>query len=77
MKRFIFTLLILILLGLSHLGTFWLGVHGGYRKRQFSDAQLINYGYSLGWNEGLSMTEIPGAEIIDLSTGTKRVVPEK
>lgn len=49
----------------------------GWHRRQFSDAQLINYGYHLGWNEGISMTEIPGAEIVDLTTGTKRVVPEK
>lgn len=62
-----------ICLIVSNLTGYWLGK----RQRMFSDGQLIEYGYSIGWNQALSMTEIPGAEIIDLSTGTKRIVPKE
>lgn len=64
---------LVVIMVATHCFAYW----SGLQRRQFSDAQLINYGYHLGWNEGISMTEIPGAEIIDLSTGTKRVVPQK
>jgi len=51
--------------------------HGIRVGRETAEREMFLKGYDLGFNQGVSMTEIPGAEIIDLTNGTKTIVPTK